>query len=658
MSNTVKYQPHIDGLRAIAVMAVLLFHADPSWLPGGFVGVDVFFVISGFLITSIITREISQNTFTLASFYKRRIKRILPVYFSVAASVLIVGWLLLFPDDLQDLAKSTIASTFFVSNYYFYATSGYFASAAELKPLLHTWSLAVEEQFYIFWPLVLAALAAWVSTRWRNVIILSGFLLSLIASVILSKSHPDFAYYSIITRTFELMVGAMAAIYLPYVKRVPNAAVIAFAGGMLASLIVFDKNMLFPGFIALIPCVATALLIAKGAEIGVVNGVLSSRVMVAVGLLSYSLYMWHWPVLAFMRYYYIDLTLMHTGAAMAIIFGLAYLSRRFIEKPFLTAKTTFRQAAVVGFLAPVAVIGAVSYLFIATQGVPERYSQQEQAFIQSFSANPHHCQRIVPYDGVNNDCVVTSNDYRDGIGLRVLVWGDSHANHLWGAMQRMAEIAPYEMELVTFSGCPAIRGVYRINRTYSEACFKHNQAVWESLVLSGDYDVVLMASNWANYPRGDNLADQADKTKSVENSARAMYSNLASQWQAMQSQGIPMVVFDSVPNFPQDPARCNLNKRLFEQSRSCNVERAQIEQKKAVFNDFMNDQERRLSNLHVADGLSVLCDSDTCYSARDGVAIYSDKNHLSFQGSVMIADKLVEAIQRAHTNKDRSLSTE
>ena len=187
MSKSINYQPHIDGLRAIAVLSVLVFHLDKSWLPGGFVGVDIFFVISGYLITSILTREIDQKRFSLKHFYTRRIKRILPVYFTVAASSLVTGIIILAPSELIKVAESLLASVVFLSNYYFYFNVGYFGGQADLMPLIHMWSLAVEEQFYIFWPIVLTFLAAIASPLWRIVFIWAIFLSSFVISLMLSS---------------------------------------------------------------------------------------------------------------------------------------------------------------------------------------------------------------------------------------------------------------------------------------------------------------------------------------------------------------------------------------------------------------------------------------------------------------------------------------
>ena len=639
MSN-VKYQPHIDGLRAIAVISVLIFHINPSWLPGGFIGVDVFFVISGFLITSIINREISNNSFSIANFYNRRIKRILPVYYAVAIFTLGAGFFLFFPSDFLELAQSTIASSLFASNYYFWSTSGYFSKAVELKPLLHTWSLAVEEQFYIFWPLLLLILSRLVTPRIGNILISIVFVISVLVTVLLSKSHPDFAYYSIVTRTFELMIGAMFSIYSIQVKRLPSIINFLAVVFLLLSVTLINKSMLFPGYIALVPCIATGILITKGNESHYLNWILSTKAFVTVGLLSYSLYMWHWPVLAFTRYYYFEPTVINFISAVLVIFLLAHVSRRYIERPFLKKKWEISKSATRLFLVPLGVILVTCLSIIQMNGVPARYDDNELNLINSSKPNSNNCSISIP-TGKSNDLCTFAKDPASAT-LKVAIWGDSHANHFKAMAENLAQQTTYSIELIPFAGCPSIVGVYRINRSYSKKCFSHNKLVWER-IEKREFDVLILASNWANYPRGNNLADTKDFTMSISNSERSFYANLELQIDNLISQKQQTIFVDSVPNFNNDPTRCNLNKAIFDSQAKCDINYLSFQNNKSKFTSFINQFSEKHATFKVLKLDSQICD-EKCSAQQNGKLIYSDKNHLSEFGSKLVTPYFAESI--------------
>ena len=639
MSKSINYQPHIDGLRAIAVLSVLVFHLDKSWLPGGFVGVDIFFVISGYLITSILTREIDQKRFSLKHFYTRRIKRILPVYFTVAASSLVTGIIILAPSELIKVAESLLASVVFLSNYYFYFNVGYFGGQADLMPLIHMWSLAVEEQFYIFWPIVLMILAAIASPLWRTVVIWAIFLTSFIISLMLSSSHPDFSYYAIMTRTYELMVGALFAIYMERAKALPKVSVWMAFATLILSVIFIRQSMAFPGWIALLPCVATGTLIVKGQESRGVSRFLSAPFMVWVGLLSYSLYMWHWPVISFMRHYFIELEMQHILFAIVVTFALSMISRHLIEKPMMVSSASFKRSFLLVYILPATILVSVSWFIISNDGVYSRYSNDEQTLLRTSEAVGHHCARSLPYDKPNPDCLI--GEEKTEPKAKVLLWGDSHANHFFNTAKVASTSMPVTFELVSFAGCPSIRGVFRVNRAYSVKCYEHNEAVWEKLVKNGDFDAIVLASNWANYPRGNNLGDNEDMSVSTENSSRAFFSNMSNMISDMALLEKPFFIIDSVPNFPFNPARCNINRKLLGQNRDCNLEESEYKQGKAEFTTFIMQEVNDKRNVHFVSLDDALCEKGVCLSAKDGKALYSDSNHLSEYGSKYVASEFI-----------------
>ena len=334
-----KYRKEIDGLRALAVFPVIFFHAGFDFFKGGFVGVDIFFVISGYLITTLIISELSENKFSIFNFYERRARRILPALFFVMAMCLPLSWLWLSPTDLKDFGQSLVAVSIFSSNILFWMESGYFETASEIKPLLHTWSLAIEEQYYIVFPIFLMII--W-RLGFKSILILLTliFLLSLGVSQWGALNHPNAAFYLLPTRGWEFLVGAFVAFYLihnNYLKSYSINQLFSLIGfGMIIySILVFDKSTIFPGLNALVPTIGTSLLILSAVPNTIAYKLLSLKPLVSIGLISYSAYLWHQPVLVFTdRLILGELSDLLILFLCFISFILAWISWKYIEKPF------------------------------------------------------------------------------------------------------------------------------------------------------------------------------------------------------------------------------------------------------------------------------------------------------------------------------------
>jgi len=301
-----QYRAEIDGLRALAVLPVILFHAGFEWFSGGFVGVDVFFVISGYLITTIIISEMAEGKFSIVNFYERRARRILPALFFVMAACLPFAWLWLTPADLKDFGQSLVAASAFSSNILFWIEGGYFATASELKPLIHTWSLAVEEQYYILFPIFL--MLTWrLGIKWILILLSTVFFISLGIAQWGAYNSPTAAFFLLPTRGWELLVGVFAAFYLKYNTHLKshslNQALSLLGFGMIVySIIAFDETTPFPSLYALVPTIGTGLLILCAVPKTFVHRLLSLKYIVGIGLISYSAYLWHQPLLAFARH--------------------------------------------------------------------------------------------------------------------------------------------------------------------------------------------------------------------------------------------------------------------------------------------------------------------------------------------------------------------
>jgi len=430
----VKYRNEIDGLRAVAVLAVIFFHAGFPFFSGGFVGVDVFFVISGYLITTIIHDEITSHSFSIVRFYERRMRRILPALFLVLLMCVLPAWIFLIPDQFKDFSKSLVAVNLFASNALFWQESNYFAPAAELKPLLHTWSLAVEEQFYVIFPLILL-----LCRNFRDVFLLiligSLSLVSLIVSDYGAAHFPTANFYLPFGRAWELGAGAMLVLALPRTARfspcVSQAlSVIGFVM-ILYAVIFFDRGATVPGFGALVPVVGTVLIIAFSTQNTWVGQLLGWRPLVSIGLISYSAYLWHHPIFAFYKINALGQTDYGTYLLLiAATLVCAYFSWKYVETPFRRRQSYSRQQ-IFALAACCSVIfigfGTLGYI---QKGMPSRYSDRQNALLKFQSYDIDKAYR-------RGSCFLWEGDVYKAIGEQcfsgkgsahhILLWGDSHA---------------------------------------------------------------------------------------------------------------------------------------------------------------------------------------------------------------------------------------
>lgn len=466
-----KYRPEIDGLRALAVVPVILFHAGFELFGGGFVGVDVFFVISGYLITTIIHNDISADKFSFVSFYERRARRILPALMFMMAACIPVAWATMMSFDMWDFGQSLVAVSLFLSNVLFWAESGYFDQIAELKPLLHTWSLAVEEQFYVLFPILLLALTRF----WKNkvfVTLLVLLVLSLAAAEYGSYYFPEAAFYFLPTRAWELLIGAVVALHLLERERDEVSSNIQNLLGLLGlvliagSVFLIDKSDRFPGLIALFPTIGTALIIVFAREDTVAGRILSQRVLVFVGLISYSSYLWHQPIFAFLRMNVLEepSTLLMTALSVVSLF-IGYLSWRFVESPFRNRQWIPRKPLFSAlFVATVFFVGFGYPVHKLHGNLPfmNKDMLAREAVVQELVADRMEITR----NGVCDDTrAVTPEDVsafaRNCFQNRnLVVFGDSHAADRASALR----LAGVKFSQLTSGGCRLVPGLVTAKR--------------------------------------------------------------------------------------------------------------------------------------------------------------------------------------------------
>ncbi|HEX7867156.1 MAG TPA: acyltransferase family protein [Variovorax sp.] len=626
-----KYRPDIDGLRAIAVGSVLVYHAFPVALQGGFVGVDIFFVISGFLITTIILQSLAAGDFSYRDFYARRIRRIFPALTVVLFATLCAGWYLLLSDEFAELGKQTVGGAAFVANLVFWGESGYFDTAAETKPLLHLWSLGIEEQFYIFWPLLLGL--AW-RKGWPIVrIVLAVAAVSFVVNVTTVHPLPAASFYSPASRFWELMVGGILACMrlkppTPSAWR-SHAQSVLGVGLIVLGLVMIRSNKAFPGWWALLPTLGAVSCIAAGPN-GVLNKyLLSNRVMVWIGLISYPLYLWHWPLLAFVRVVEADplhpSPVYRAGAMVASVL-LAWATYRFVER---YARNRPGPGILRALGAGMVLIAALSVAIFF--GVPEpRNSSERLQVVANATLDADY------YAGFKLDQIGEQLVYKTGSGpKRVLFVGDSHVQ----------QYAPRVMELsrtlampdksawfVTQGACPAVPGVYADKNI---GCAERRDAML-AYAMGPEIDSVVIGGCWNCYFVGHGALEYyyrgADNKVHPFQGGDGIERALGSLEATLRELARHKKVFLLLDN-PGGPAFTP--KRLIEGSRLTHMEAMTSSPTTPLPADQkqLNDRLRAIAEASGAepiDAMAVLCkDGSHCLvTLPDGAPAYKDADHL------------------------------
>ena len=502
-----EYRREIDGLRALAVIPVIFFHAGFQVFEGGFVGVDVFFVISGYLITSIIIAELETGTFSLANFYERRARRILPALFFVTAVCLLFAWYWLLPADLKDFSQSLVAVSLFSSNILFWREVGYFDVAVELKPLIHTWSLAVEEQFYVFFPLFL--IGFWRFGKRRIIfVLLFAFLASLALAHTWAYNKQAANFFLPPTRAWELLTGALIAFYLsknakPYFNNY-LMQIFSITGlfMVLISVFAFDRNTPFPSLYALVPTLGAGLLILFATPLTIPGKLLGSKILVGLGLLSYSAYLWHQPIFAFARHISLD-GVSSILSLMLIILTilLAYFSWRYVEKPFRDMHVVTRRTLFKYSILATCMFIFIGLLGITTDGFESRMAGNYYSEIQRVIVSKHGQQKCWNQLSVNpkisNACQFGRAD-----GVReIALFGDSHSGSLVSAFENISKRYQIKGNNYTLIRCPSLQlsieknldATARICADFKSDLFNNldSKEVPETLILLSRWTIML-----------------------------------------------------------------------------------------------------------------------------------------------------------------------
>lgn len=638
------HRKEIDGLRAIAVLAVVFYHFGLPGVGGGFVGVDVFFVISGFLIGGILWREkVATGRLALGQFYVRRIKRLAPAYVAMSLAVLVIGWLLLLPNDYRETAKGVIAATVYLSNVLFFRQSGYFDSAAEDKVLLHTWSLSVEEQFYLFLPLVFLLLG-----RSRNGMVISFgalFLVSLISSLPMTERSQPAAFYLFPFRAWELLAGVLLAIWATE-KRFDyqiNAGIsYAGLGTVVASIMLIDPSALFPGWQAMFPVLGAVMLIANGRHDNLVNRMLSMRLPVAIGLISYSLYLWHWPVVTLTKYVQGDYAGSgETALWIAVSVALAAASWAFVEQPVRRAKAASGKVVIGGAaVASLLLLGAAGYIFRA-DGIDGRFGPEAGVhiaatgdFLQDFSRC--HVERDGPLKGLET-CPVGPKDRAP----EILIWGDSHVRAMFEGIAQTATETDRAALVVWRAGCaPAfdlVKEESAATAAQDAACTAANVQIRAAFAEMPNIRDVILIGRWSYYATGQGTGLDANNTIALS-SDHMQADTQASLFAKALTQTVyeisgtdrlvyaleqpPEIASYSAPEMARGLAHGRITPDAA--TRHAAIGRSEAESRAALAQEALDN-----SGVILLPTWDNFCDAFLCEAVHNGIGQYFDNNHLT-----------------------------
>jgi peptidoglycan/LPS O-acetylase OafA/YrhL len=647
-SSAPSYQPHIDGLRAIAVLSVIAFHSFPERVPGGFVGVDIFFVISGYLISGIILNGLRRGSFTFTDFYFRRIRRIFPALIVVLAATLLIGYLVLFPGEFRNLGKHVLGGALFVANITLWKDTGYFDTSAELKPLLHLWSLGVEEQFYLLWPLFLFLSAKWRRSTLRITALIC--IASFAFNVWASDNKPIANFFLLPGRFWELMAGSLIAQAqagsagesgahgwaTPAIREGAGLAGLALIA---LALFGIDRNSVFPGWPALIPTLGACLLIAAGPEARVNRRLLAHPVAVFVGLISYPLYLWHWPLLAYGRIMQPDG--MATAAALTLVgaaFLLAWATYQWVEKPIRFGKR--RSGKTVPAL-------CVSMGALALTGA--------SAFADSLHTRLADAA-VYRIDKAIGDWNYPAGDFnfkkardfrllreRGTLKASVLFIGDSHVEQYWSRVKTLIDEGGAKTRSAIFAtspGCPPIPGANRVDPGYS--CDKFFEFAM-NVARDASIDTVVFGAAWEAYfiVREGN-ASPPNAIFSTRDPSRAILTwsapdtnrilaDFEGQLETLRRERKKVILLLSNPSsrdfsprsmFPDrlDPSRAPKGRPYVSRSELAEFAKPVVERLKAI---------AAAAGATIVDPMDYFCDNSVCPTmTADGQPVYSDSNHI------------------------------
>ena len=653
------YRADIDGLRGAAVLAVIGFHAFPDWVTGGFVGVDVFFVVSGYLISTIILRSLAAGRFDFAQFYARRMKRIFPALIVVLVCCYWLGWNTLLADEFMALGKHIAAGAGFASNFVFWSESGYFDLPAETKPLLHLWSLGVEEQFYIIWPLMLwAAWRTGLNLLWVTV---GVSFVSFASNIALSSDHIVAGFYNPATRLWELSMGGVLACSAggagrgavghavfgrpsSFIEsRASLRAALSVLGTVSIGFAVFalTKDVTFPGWWVLLPTIGTTLLIAAGPAAWVSRHVLSSSALVAVGVISYPLYLWHWPLLTFARILEARMPPASVRAAALVVAAvLAWMTYLLIEKPIRFGRAGRSALASGLLLVAMSATGVAGYVTYKAAGLPSRlhaFEEQLQAIKTVLQETPG-CRAAIPLSDLRY-CMLHDPSRPPTVALI----GDSHANRLFASLsQRYAEQGDNLLQLGG-GGCLPFWDIETGPPGAPFGCAKRMKPQLDYVLASPSLETVIMLHRGPYHVEGTEIFTKArsvlvdTRRPEVTDRLQIYSAGLQEALRRFTVAGKRVIVVIDSPEFDYDPTGCISLVRPFASPFSgrpnCRIPRDEVDDRNRNYLTLSKAAVQQHPRVTLVNLQDALCDEQYCHGMQDGRLLYRDADHLNAFGA-------------------------
>lgn len=664
-----KYRADIDGLRAIAVLAVLFFHTDVPGFTGGFVGVDVFFVISGYLITSIILKEIKAENFSIARFYERRIRRIFPALFPVIAFVIVAGAFLFDTNAFNELGESIAATTLFSSNILFWSESGYFSAPSLQKPLLHTWSLAVEEQFYIFFPLALMAIHRYLKGKYFLWIMIA-FIISLAASIYGVEHHPEATFYLVPTRGWELISGSILSLRaLPNHTKSWQKNLLTSAGLALifVSIFSYSEATPFPGAAALMPVIGAALIILSGSGGGTyaAQKILSARPLVFIGLISYSLYLWHWPLVALWKYLtFRPWNLVDSLGIIAASFVLSILSWKYIEQPFRGERMLLSERKLLfsfagGVLIVFAGIGGV---IVFQNGMSWRFPNTLNDTIYKADTgweNEHVFKNLI--DQYDNEDILNIKPLIIGEATAspsYVVWGDSHSYAIKNGIAFASKHYNLSGFITNYTCCPPLLDVEIVDTPQDEVMA--NKKTLAFIDTHQELKTVILVARWAWYAHGEGYKAESGGFKLAANGSydesnlKIVKTGLTKTVKKLLSMDRKVILVSDVPEIGYLVPNLYFKIMQYPEIADAKDVLPTIQE----YNIRQRDVQSILSELAELPGVTLIHPESLMFDKNERVKIiandellYRDDDHLSTAGALYVAPVFDEIFKEMASNQ-------
>jgi len=649
MKHSISYRPEIDALRGIAVLFVVAFHAFPDTFSGGYIGVDVFFVISGFLITKIL---LNNPNLTLLNFYDRRVRRLFPALLTVLITSLILGWLFLYPEELQRLGKHIVRASLYVLNFTLLSEADYFDVETLYKPLMHLWSLSVEEQFYLFWPIVLLLLMRRENEILSpfNVILLISAI-SFIINIYFFVFKENLIFYHTASRIWELGVGALLA-FVPVKKKPSNLFTVIAIIGLVLGLLLFNEEISFPGPYAILPVVCAAFFIYSQSSI------LNTTGLIAIGKISYPLYLWHWVVFSFCQIYLAEFTISFKFAALLVSFTLSYLTYKFIE-PIRWSRNKYISICLVAL--SLVIIVALQLFIVRSGGLPKRaHVQYMNDIIAQTTRTPRtdsNCiervEKITEKEVLFNYCRASSKNTKLPT---IAIIGDSHAHALYPGIQSYAEKHNFQTVMYANSSCPSLQGFPWSNKTVSvEKCQAKISHILKSIRLDQSIKKVIIATRGPTYINGEVRGDYSMKdinlSKKIVNNPLLTWEtfsiSLANTVNKLKKTIPEKNIFYLLEN-PELGFNPKKTKPRPLDYFNISVKKEGIEIEKYILRMDEYDQVIRKTqlkeNFKIISSRKYLCEETICPAWLAGELAYADDDHLSVHGSHYFAKKIQDIL--------------